>query len=407
MEDFLKMKKIIAECLTVLLTATAAFALDTTASVYMTGTLANGEGNGSVDGLNISNQAQQYPHMLTFTVSDKNYGAQFWLWTKLAGDATYLTNIKGDTSTLDNAVYASNAMLWFKPIDMLKISVGNVGQYLYTEQLHWWKDGLGGKATDAAVAYYLRYSNYTGIEGGGINFTLTPVEGLTIDLGSGEGFGNTLWTVNNWNLKYNDWGATVKYQVNDKVSLGIGWRDMGSDGSSKPSDYSMAAKDDYYKVLTTGFDVKTDNMYGFLQPRMLFNEYYGFEGVTFDNYFRYTSGAITFQSRVPFTYRQQDSGEDDPSYLIYDLKTSYKVNDSISPFIELSNDDGGNYTPLCFGTEAKGDSLADTFVIHVYPGADFVVGKCNITAGVSLNTYTKNSSPAWGWTIPFSARVNF
>lgn len=401
------MKKLIAGCLSVLMTAGIAFAVDFSASVYMLGTLASGSGDGSTfDGFTVNNQAQKDADMLVFNINGGNFGAHFELWTNLASTVTYLTDTSGSTSSLDNAVYARRAYLWFKPVNQLKIAVGNVGSYLYTEQLHWWKDGLGGSAT-GATDWYLRYSNYTGVEGGGINITYNPIEALTIDLGTGGGFGNALWSKDGDTLTYTDWGATVKYQINKTFSAGFGWRDMGSDGSSKPDDYSMAEWDDYYKVLTVGFDVKTDNIYTFLQPRTLFNQYYGFEGTTFDNYFRYATGPVTFEARVPFTYRLQDSGEDDPSYLIYELRVKYAVNDTITPFLDLSNDNGGDYTPLCFGTEANGDSFADTFVVHVYPGVFLKVGNCTMDVGVSFNSYKKDSSPSWGWTIPFEARVTF
>ncbi len=401
------MKKLIAGCLSVLMTAGIAFAVDFSASVYMLGTLASGSGDGSTfNGPTVDNQPQKDADMLVFNISEENFGAHFELWTNLASTVTYLTDTSGSTSSLDNVVYARRAYLWFKPVKQLKVAIGNVGSYLYTEQLHWWKDGLGGSAT-GTTSWYLRYSNYTGVEGGGINITFNPIQALTIDLGTGGGFGNALWSKDGDTLTYTDWGATVKYQINNTFSAGFGWRDMGSDGSSKPDGYSMSTWDDYYKVLTVGFDVKTDNIYGFLQPRTLFNQYYGFEGVTFDNYFRYATGPVTFEARIPYTYRQQDSGEDDPSYLIYELRVKYAVNDTITPFLDLSNDNGGDYTPSCFGTEANGDSFADTFVVHVYPGVYLKVGNCTMDVGVSFNSYKKDSSPSWGWTIPFEARVTF
>jgi hypothetical protein len=408
------MKKLIAGCLTILMTAGIAFAVDFSASVYMLGTLASGSGDGStINGPTVNNQAQKDADMLVFNIDGGNFGAHFELWTNLASTVTYLTQSatesstgKDKTSTLDNAVYARRAYLWFKPVTQLKIAVGNVGSYLYTEQLHWWKTGLGASASGAS-GWNLRYSNYTGVEGGGINITYNPIKALTIDLGTGGGFGNALWTKSGGNFTYTDWGTTVKYQINNTFSAGIGWRDMGSDGSTKPDNYSMKADDDYYKVLSIGVDGKTDNMYGFLQPRILLNEYYGFEGVTFDNYFRYAKGPVTFEARVPFTYRQQDSGEVDPSYLIYELRVKYAANDTITPFLDLSNDDGGDYTPLCFGTDANGNSFADTFVVHVYPGVFLKFGNCIMDVGVSFNTYKKDSTPSWGWTVPFEARVTF
>ncbi len=391
----------------VLIAAGVAFAVDFTASVNMLGTLASGSGDGStINGPLVTNKTQKDADMLVFNIDGGNYGAHFELWTNLASTVTYLTDTSGSTSSLDNAVYARRAYLWFKPVNQLKVAVGNVGSYLYTEQLHWWKTGLGGSASGAS-SWYLRYSNYTGVEGGGVNLTYNPIQALTIDLGCGGGFGNALFTKDGSKFTYTDWGATVKYQINKTISAGIGWRDMGSDGSEIPDNYSMSTGADYYKVLTTGFDVKTDNMYGFLQPRILFNEYYGFEGATFDNYFRYAKGPVTFEARLPFTYRKQDSGEADPSYLVYELRVKYAVSDAITPFLDLSNDDGGDYTPACFGTEANGDSFADTFVIHVYPGVFLKFGGCVMDVGVSFNTYKKGSSPSWGWTVPFEARVTF
>ena len=408
------MKKLIAVCMVVITAAVGAFAVDFTASVNMRGTLASGSGDGSnINGPTVDNKDQKDADMLVANLDGGNYGAHFELWTNLAGTIKYLTksatesdNHVDETGTLDNAVYARRLYLWFKPVNQLKVTVGNVGSYLYKEQLHWWKTGLGGSASGAAN-WKLRYASYTGVEGGGVNFTYNPIQALTIDLGWGGGFGNALFTKKGSKFTYTDWGATVKYQINSAVSAGIGWRDMGSDGSEIPDNYSMKDDDDYYKVLTVGFDAKSDTMYGFLQPRILFNEYYGFEGATFDNYFRYAKGPVTFEARLPFTLRKQDSGEVDPSYLIYELRVKYAFSDAFTPFLDLSNDDGGDYTPTCFGTEADGNSFADTFVIHVYPGVYLKFGGCVMDVGVSFNTYKKGSSPSWGWTVPFEARVTF
>ncbi len=394
------MKKIIAGLLAGAMTVGAAFAIDTSASVYMTGNLAFNS-DGSTHFINVYNTNQKDSDLLQFSLNGDKAGASFRLWTNLAGTDS-------DSSTY---VYMRSAVLWFKPIDMLKISVGNVGTYLYMERLHWWKTPVGGKAS-YTEDWDKRWSDYCGVEGGGISLALTPIKGLTFTLSSAPGFDTdndgsvTGFSIaKNGDLTYNDWGATVKYQISKSFSVATGWRDMGSDGSTKSKGYVMSEWEDYYKLLTVGFDYSGNGFYGFIQPRILFSQYYDLEAISFDNYIKYSSDAFTLQGRFPFIYRVEESGEDDPSYLIYEVKASYAM-DGFTPYVVITNDDV-NYVPLTFGTAANGDSLEDSFAIEVKPGVTMTMGAGTFDVGVAVYSNVKGSDPSYGWAIPIDFRVNF
>lgn len=397
------MKKLLVCCAAILMAAAAVFAVDISASVYIPGTLAAGTGDGrQITGYTATEDSQEDPDTLVFRMDGENYGAYFSMYAKLGGD--------WDNGT---AAKIRKWNVWFKPVNQLKVTLGVVEQDLYIEQLHWWKDGVGANAA-GTVSWDLRYSAATGVRGGGFNLTYTPFPALTIELGAAPWFGNPLWAYDkdaDEEFTYAAWGTTVKYQINDTFSCGIAWRDAGSDGTTKPDDYAMDPSDDYYKVLTLGVDMSTPEFYGFLQPRTLFNQYYGYEGTTLDNYFKYQPDSPwTFEARVPFTYRFEESGEDDPSYLIYELRAKYALNSVLSPFLMISNDATDDlYTPLCFGTEADGDSFADTFTIDVYPGAAIKIGNCQIETGFIFYTVPKSDGEnySWAWQIPFSALVTF
>src|SRR5574344_2154900 len=338
----------------VAMVAGAAFAADASASVYMDGFLAKGKMGGETDLFYLKSEQQQDPDAIQFNFSGEKAGASFKLWYE------YGSGKSGGSWDSDDAydLYVRSAQLWFKPIEQIKISVGDVGSYLYKERLHWWKVATGAGAV-AAVAWNGRWSSYTTVEGKGVSIEATPISGLAIDFDWAPGVDTNAVTLpsDGSDVSYNAWGAQFKYQVLDNLSFAAGYRDGGSSGKAK--------------IATIGVDFGNFGTpyYGFIQPRFYIgSKSYtepnwwidpkdeGLTGVTIDNYIQYTTGNLTLKGRFPFTIRMTGL-DNDPSFLVWEVKAVYAC-EGFSPYLAMGNDQEGIYQPLCFGSK-EGFTVAD------------------------------------------------
>ena len=400
----------------VAMVAGAAFAADANASVYMTGNLASGAKGSATKFFTLTDQNQKDADLIQFSFNGEKAGASFklWsdiqtLWTGASQNWSDYGNMTSSLSYSDGIVRLRSIGLWFKPAEAVKVSVGSVGQYLYTERLHWWKVAVGNSASNASNwGDGGQWSNQSGCEGFGANVTLTPIAGLSVDLGVAPGLntsyftGKTSWSDTGTTTKAGDaaatyatdgtftycaLGATIKYQITEDISAGAGYRDAGT-GS--------------YKIVTIGADYGKYGapVYEYIQPRFHFNKDFTLEGIAFDNYGYFTAGAFKLSYRFPFTLRLTTST--DPSYLIYDVKAEYAM-DGFTPYIEIGNDDGCGFKPLTFGDGTNATNAHDSFVIDVHPGVSFSVGECALD--VSAEFWKTNDS--YGWQLPFTARVSF
>ena len=160
------MKKIIAGAVAVACAASM-FAVDFAARNYMSGSIAGGDKDSAyIWKLNASDQKDA--DALVLSVAGETAGAAMQFWYKYDG----ISNNSGTAGTHDQESWgdpqevfgirgSSNQVLrvrsvsvWFKPIDMLKITVGDVSTKLFGETLHYWKDPAG---TAWDQYYKLRY----------------------------------------------------------------------------------------------------------------------------------------------------------------------------------------------------------------------------------------------------------
>jgi hypothetical protein len=354
--------------LAISLISASAFAIDVGASVNMAGNL------WGTQGFVINNQNQKDADLLRFFVNTDNAGAEFKLWSDLSGDSS--------------TVHLRAASLWFKPISMVKVAVGNIGSYLYTEQISWWKVPCGAALSDAN-GWNHRWSSYAGVEGGGVNVEFTPIDGLFLAAGIAPGFGNTLlaYDAADGSLAAGantDYGFVAKYNISGIGSIGAGFRDEG---------------DAAVKLVRVGFDVNAvSGLYAFEDVIMNFDGDFAFQGMSFDTYAAYSVGAFSVKFHPTVTIRTTGVAGDD-SWMTYDFKASYKVLDNVTPYLRISQD-GDN-------SSAFGTSLTDfNFAPSIGLGAEYSVGK------VSLDTAVRVILPATAaddvtWAIPFTARLSF
>jgi hypothetical protein len=134
--------------------ATSVFAADVSASTKLKGTLFSYDNAKTFSLLSQVNDSHDYanPNM-TFSVSDDKAGA----------------TIKLTTDGKDEAVKQTTQTIWFKPVDAVKITVGNFDQALNKEQIKWTESAanLGGNGFLCSV----------NVEGFGLDIGLEKADG--------------------------------------------------------------------------------------------------------------------------------------------------------------------------------------------------------------------------------------
>ena len=187
------MKKIIG-ILAAAAVAASAFAADVSASTKIGGKLFNYAGN-KIELLTENNDSHDYamPN-ITFSISDDKAGAT----VKLSTDGT------------KTAVNMTSQTIWFKPIDALKITVGNFDVALNKETIDWTESvtGLGGNG-------YLLSVN---IEGFGLDLGLDAHDAFwfTKD-GNADAVLKAFFVKAGYSADFGSIGAFVKFN-NDSTS---------------------------------------------------------------------------------------------------------------------------------------------------------------------------------------------
>lgn len=334
-----------------------AFAADVVARVVMDGALAKKSGDG-VALFALDKKDQKDEDALLFQVNGDEAGAYFRAWYNYAGN--------------DGAVTIRDTKLWFKPVSMLKITVGRLNDYAtYKEMLHWWKDPVGGSFAEYN-SWAAKYG--AGIDGNGIGFELTPVDGLNVAVGFEPGVG-AAWLDGK---AYKELWAQVKYSniAGLPLSAGVSYNDKGTDAA---------------KIISVGFDYGNpwaDGFYAMVNARMRLVD--GLAGISIDNYFKFISGALTAQLRAPVTIRTNDD-----SYMSFSGKVQYAVG-AITPYFLFGSDAVRND-----GINLK--AFGDTFNCTFQPGFTTNVGACSIDLGIRLDYNNK----AMDWAIPFECALSF
>jgi hypothetical protein len=160
------MKKIVG-ILAAAAIAASVFAADVSAGVRIEGSLFDYDKDGNIKALTFKHKNEDYHKPVSFAISDDKAGATFHFTDK---DATTMTSTKWS--------------IWFKPLDVLKITVGD------------WDTNINVETID--------YNTYSGIGSAGYTLSLTPVDGLSFDLTFAPG-----WQGKSWLSKDNGADAAV------------------------------------------------------------------------------------------------------------------------------------------------------------------------------------------------------
>jgi hypothetical protein len=419
---FFQMKKIVSGIIA-LACATSMFAVDFAARVVMEGTVADGvidindkaQNEAQADSAtkdstlnfwNLSKKDQKDADALIMSVNGDKAGANFQFWYNYAGD--------------DAALKVRTTNLWFKPIDMLKITVGDVSNKFYGETLDYWKSPDGMPAKDHAT---YSWSGFGTVEGAGILCEVTPISGLTAVAGITAGAGNNFAALAFNEVEdetYAAWGIGAKYDLTSLTGLplnaGITYRDAGKDGvkiAAIGAEYGNRYGGGFYGMVNarlrfenfayTKLDTSVGKIYTWNVDSAL-------QGVAFDTMFRYASGAFNVMARFPVTIRGlvKDAESDgkkasdygyevvDPSWMSYEIKATYAIG-AFSPYLDIENDNAVTFD----------DNFKESFLkMNVQPGVSFNVGTCAIDVGLKV-TVPNEKGVNLAWAIPFNASVTF
>ena len=438
------MKKIVMGA-AALLCAASMFAVDFAATIKMAGDIAGGavtEGADTTYIWKLNSNDQKDADALKLSVSGDQAGASFQFWYKYSNGAapsasattTAATGDDGTTTYTTTTNITTNSMLqvrstsiWVKPIDQLKITLGDVSCGIFGEKLHYWKDPCGNDYASAS-SWDHGYSSYATVEGAGIAAELTPIEGLTVVAGIAAGCDTNFisFVENVSTVAVKAYGVSAAYNLSSvadlPVTIGVSWRDEGTDAIK-----ILAIGAEYGNAFAEGF-------YGMLNARMFFSQKVGsatvsatgkdykMTGIAFDNFFRFKTGAMTIDLRAPIILRglagQTVSADgvatalnetNDPSYMYLSAKFSYAL-DGLTIYVGAGSDYDENLDGWVFNKD-----FGDNFNLTIHPGVTFNVGACAFDIGarfdikdaVASTTNANAKYHPFAWSIPFTATIGF
>lgn len=370
------MKKIVGILSAAAVLAASVFAVDFSARNYMAGSIAGGDKDSAYI-WKINKADQKDADALVLSANLDNAGAQMQFWYNYDGNGAAPLNVR-------------NTSIWFKPIDQIKVTVGDLSTKLFGETLHYWKDPAG----TAWNQYYNGYSGYGTVEQAGINVEITPIDGLYITAGIAAGTGtNFISFVKDVDPTIKAYGAGVKYNLNGvagiPLTVGVEFRSAGSNAENV-----LGIGASYGGRYAQGF-------YGMVEARLRMNEGDSgkLDGITINNHFRFATGPFEAQLRAPVTIRTK--GDDtDPSWLAYSAKVSYAL-DGITPYLLLGNDINNA------GAYKLNKDFADSFGIEIKPGVSLNVGAASIDLAVLIDINGKLFGDNVAWSVPFELSLAF
>ena len=436
------MKKIVMGA-AALLCAASMFAVDFAATIKMAGDIAGGavtEGADTTYIWKLNSNDQKDADALKLSVSGDQAGASFQFWYKYSNGAAPTAATTADTNedgshkgtyttaiTTNSMLQVRSTSIWVKPIDQLKITLGDVSCGIFGEKLHYWKDPCGNDYASAS-SWDHGYSSYATVEGAGIAAELTPIDGLTVVAGIAAGCDTNFisFVENVSTVAVKAYGVSAAYNLSSvadlPVTIGVSWRDEGTDAIK-----ILAIGADYGNAFAEGF-------YGMLNARMFFSQKVGsatvsatgkdykMTGIAFDNFFRFKTGAMTIDLRAPIILRglagQTVSADgvatalnetNDPSYMYLSAKFSYAL-DGLTIYVGAGSDYDENLDGWVFNKD-----FGDNFNLTIHPGVTFNVGACAFDIGarfdikdaVASTTNANAKYHPFAWSIPFTATIGF
>ncbi|MBP3773310.1 MAG: hypothetical protein J6I53_11585 [Treponema sp.] len=406
------------------------FAVDIKANIKMSGDVMRVEktkSTGDKEWSYLTNEPvnQKDDDALILEMDNGNAGAQLAMWYRTA------TNSGADTNEEDDwQAYFRRSYVWFKPVDMLKVQVGYVGEDgHFKEQIDEWKVGSPFKLAERDWTKHPAYINCNDVEGWGFGAELRPIEPLLLNAGitpgkkggyAGEENGTTKTASKEEKSSiYNDeseknskskiapWGVGARYFLNENIELQASFRDGGQDNNRNGT----------WRVARLGAGYKDENLFAFIQPIFGFDydsgkDKWKMNGYCLDLYADYAVSALKFYLHAPITIRRTGD-DDDMNYMEMNFKAEYNTGshgnlDDVKPYIQLCSSQNEGY-----GIEYRAWLLDKHFKNSL--NMTYTVGvSCNISgAEIDLGLQYEERSKygrditnfAYGIGIPFSVKV--
>ncbi len=358
--------------------AASMFAVDISSTVKMDATLAKKNGD-NADFLTLNSKDQKDGDALIFSANGEKAGAQFQLWynyngkDKLSAETTAKAKSEKDltlvyTTTVAGTLQVRNVNLWFKPVDMLKVNVGDTSISSYKERIFWWH-GVYGAAPGTWGAFGGDY-----LAGNGVKVELNPIEGLSLAGAILPGVGKA-WVTSGVD-GYGAYAASAKYAFGP-ASATVIFADKGKGEQ---------------KLLGIGGDFSSNGFYAFANVTLNMKD--GVQGVAIDNYEEYSTGALKVQAHLPVVIYKDSADWKVGMYAT--LKASYGIGGFTPYFLATTEPDGDNGWVL---DSTFGDKFAMTF----QPGVTFSVGSASFDVAFRADV-TKADGLA-DWKVPVAISV--
>ena len=378
------MKKIVMGA-AALLCAASMFAVDFAAKVQMAGSIAKKNGD-NVDFITLDKKDQKDADALVISASTDKAGANFQFWYTYCGGAAPEAKTTADknedgslTGTFTTAITPNSIIqvrsvkLWFKPIDQLKVTVGDVAfSPFYKEHIFWWHGINGGAAVGSWGAFGGDY-----FAGAGLTADLS-INSLSVTAALIPGFDAFVSTTPNYG--YKSWGISAKYAF-DGGSVGVAFADKGFNEA---------------KTVSLGGEYTISGLYANVNLGARFGNS-GFLSFSIDDYLEYSLDALKIQAHLPFVFTKSESTIVPGMYAT--VKLSYAI-DGLTPYFLASTEPDGD----------SGWTLDNTFKFKMtfQPGVTFNVGAASFDIAFRADVDdSKEGNSKFEWKIPFSIGVGF
>lgn len=381
------MKKIVIGIAAITCAATM-FAVDISSTVKMNADIVRKSGD-NVEFFAVNNKDQKDSDALIFSANGEKAGGQFQLWYRFDGTdggKSYKDISKKEAGTSagswedDNVAGTPHGLrirsvnLWFKPIDMIKVTVGNVSVDSYTEKIFYWH-GVHGEKPGTCGNFGGDY-----IAGVGVKTEVSPISGLDITFAFMPGI-DTAWISTAEGSKVTNFALKAKYSNIADLPL---------------SATVVYADKDQNKFIGIGADY--GNLYGaglyaFANISIAFDKDFKFTALSVDNYEKYSVDALKVEAHLPVSIYK--NGDKVGVGMHASVKASYTI-DAFTPYLVVTNEPDGD-TGWIFD-----DNFADNFKITTNVGTTFGVGSANFNAYLRLD-FAKDTV---NWKVPVDITVS-
>lgn len=305
--------------------AGAAFAADVSAKVKVDGSLFNYD-DGTIKVLEMHHSQETYNQIATLAFNGEKAGAEIRFFDGAA-----------DTN---GTIKDSHWAVWFKPVDVLKMTVGKWGASLNQEQIDWWRSSSGCDSYGYAAEVSSNGVSFAAglLPGNKTYFITSNDSGTTINEGYFKvGYGADFGTVN----------AMFDYKKDD-MKFGVGYN-----GKAGPVSFFV-------------------NALGFYTTE--------FSKIRVEPYFAFGQDALTIKGFIPVDY--SITATSDACSVQTILKITYSLG-AVTPFFYFN----------C-GNVLAGDKIA----LEFKPGIDGSVGEMGYEVALDVNVASGKTTvdvPVW------------